>query len=259
MLERGAALKARMKDGEVVYGAWAALPSPMVAEIVADTGFDLVLIDTEHGPAGYETLASMLMAFRGTQTVPMVRVPWNDPVLIKRALDAGAEGILCPNVRTAAEAKAAVAACLYPPDGERGFGPLRASGYYRHADSYVTAANANLVVAIQIEDQRAVDDIDAIVAVPGLDLIVTGPNDLSGTYGLFRQHGHQTLVAARSKIVTAALAAGLPVSSGVPAGPEVLKAQVEEGYRVLLCTADAGVLVEGLGTSLAESRAATKR
>ena len=197
MLERGAALKARMNAGTVVYGAWAALPSAMVAEIVADTGFDFVFIDAEHGPIGLETLVGMLMAFRGSATVPMVRVPWRDAVMIKRVLDAGVEGILAPNVRSVDEARAVVAACRYPPNGERGFGPLRASAYYRQVEGYVPDANANLIVATQIEDKRAVEDIDAIVAVPGLDMVMIGPNDLSGTYGLFRQHNHPTLVAAR--------------------------------------------------------------
>ncbi len=257
MLERAGALKARAKAGDVLMGSWVAVPSPMVAEIVADTGFDYVVIDTEHGPTGYETLANMLMAFRGVETVPLVRVQSNDPVPIKRTLDAGAEGIMVPNVRSVEEAKAAVAACRYPPDGERGFGPLRASGYYAHADAYVPAANANVIVAIQIEDKRAVEDIDNILDVPGIDIVVVGPNDMSGTYGLFRQHDHPTMVEARKTVIAAARQRGLPVCPGIPVSPDVLKAQVAEGYTVLFAAADAGALVEGLAVALANGRAAT--
>ena len=206
MSARGLALKERLKAGAVAYGAWLSIADPVVAEIMAGAGLDYVMIDTEHAPWSLERLQTALMAFRGVETVPIVRVPWNDQVHVKQALDVGAEGILAPMVRTLAEAKALVAACRYPPDGIRGFGPRRASDYGRDIEGYMALANSSTIIIPQIEDVRTVDEIEAILDLPGVDALCIGPNDLSGSAGLLRQHDHPVVKGAIDRILAAAKA-----------------------------------------------------
>ena len=134
MFERTRALKERFRAGDLTFGAWMEISHFAVAEIMAQTGFDFVVIDTEHGAYHQESLAITLAAFNGQPTVPIVRVPWNDKVMIKHALDAGADGILVPWIKNTDQVAEAVAACKYPPEGVRGFGPWRASRYYREME-----------------------------------------------------------------------------------------------------------------------------
>ena len=156
-----------------------------------------------------------MLAFRGMPTVPIVRVPWNDQVHVKQALDLGADGVLAPMVRSAAEARALVAAAKYPPDGIRGFGPRRASDYGRDIDAYVASANAETIVIPQIEDVGAAEAIEEILAVPGVDALCIGPNDLSGSAGVLRQHDHPAVRGAIDKILSAASARGVAVCTGI--------------------------------------------
>ena len=136
MSARSLGLKKRWARREVTFGAWLGLSDPAVAEIMAATGFDFVFIDAEHGNHTLASLPTTLMAFNGHATVPIVRVPWNDAVTIKSVLDAGADGVIAPMIMNAEEARALTRASFYPPDGARGFGPLRASAYYRDIGEY---------------------------------------------------------------------------------------------------------------------------
>ena len=167
MSERALDLKRRLREGATALGAWLSITDPVVAEIMAGAGFDYILIDTEHAPWSLESLQTALLAFRGVPTVPIVRVPWNDQVHVKQALDVGADGVLAPMVRSAAEARALVAAAKYPPDGIRGFGPRRASDYGRNIDAYVAGANAATIVIPQIEDVGAAEAVEEILDVSG--------------------------------------------------------------------------------------------
>ncbi len=256
MSARGMALKERLKAGAVAYGAWLSIADPVVAEIMAGAGLDYVMIDTEHAPWSLERLQTALMAFRGVETVPIVRVPWNDQVHVKQALDVGAEGILAPMVRTLAEAKALVAACRYPPDGIRGFGPRRASDYGRDIEGYMALANGSTIIIPQIEDVRTVDEIEAILDLPGVDALCIGPNDLSGSAGLLRQHDHPVVKRAIDRILAAAKARGVAVCTGITLPPEAQPAWVEKGARLALVTADTDLLAKGLAEALAKARAA---
>ena len=238
VLERALNLKRKLSGNGVAYGAWLSLSDPAVCEIMADIGFDYVLFDTEHAPWDLEALQSAVMAFNGVQTVPMARVPWNDQVTIKRYLDLGIEGILAPMVRTPEEARALVAACRYPPAGRRGFGPRRASTYYRDIETYVARANEAIFVMPQIEDVRTVDVLDEFLATPGLDGICIGPNDLSGTAGLLGQLDHPTVAGALDAIMAGARTRGLPVCLGITTPPERTAELVEKGVRLQLVTAD---------------------
>lgn len=256
MSERSLALKQRLRAGDTVIGAWLSLLDPVVAEIMAHTGFDYVLIDTEHAPWSLPLLQTSLMAFNASATVPIVRIPWNDQVHVKQALDVGADGVLAPMVRTVAEVKALIAAAKYPPEGIRGFGPRRASNFTRNIDAYVAGANAATIVIPQIEDVRTVSVIDEILDLPGVDALCIGPNDLSGSAGLLRQHDHPTVRGAIESILAAAKAKGKAVCTGITLPADRQRDWVARGARMMLVTADIDLLVKGADRALAEARAA---
>lgn len=175
-------LKEKWRAGEPTYGVWLAIPSPLVAEASAHAGFDYVCIDMQHGVADYQVAVAMLAAMRGSESTPIVRVPWLEPGIIGRMLDAGALGVVIPMVNSRAEAQAAVAACRYAPAGARSFGPIRA-GIAFGAD-YYSWANDEIACIPMIETRQAVEAVDDILSVPGIDAAYVGPADLSITYGL---------------------------------------------------------------------------
>ena len=254
MSKRSIALKKRLRAGETTVGSWLSFADLNVAEILAGTGFDWVLIDGEHGPFDLGGLQTVLAAFNGSRTVPIVRVPWNDPVRIKQVLDLGVDGVLVPMVNSADEARAAVAACKYPPTGTRGFGPRRASDYGRSTDAYTAQANDGTIVMLQIEHVNAVERIDAILKVPGIDVICIGPTDLSGSAGLLRQFNHPTVTAAIDKVIARCRAARLPVCSGVAFPPEIMAGWVEKGANFVLAMEDSTMFRQGASDALARMR-----
>jgi 2-keto-3-deoxy-L-rhamnonate aldolase RhmA len=256
MLRRAQALKAKLRAGKAVIGGWLSLNDPVAAEILARVGFDFLIIDTEHGAWDLVTLQTTLMGFNGTDTTPIVRVAWNDHVRIKQALDMGVEGILAPMVRTVEECRQLVRSCRYPPQGARGFGPRRASNYYRNLDEYVAVANEAIFVMPQIEDVATLGTLDEFLTVPGIDAVAIGPNDLSGTTGFFRQHDHPANTGAIDKIIASAKAASVPVCLGVNSRPDEQRDLIARGVRVLLATSDVELLAGGALRSLAANREA---
>jgi 4-hydroxy-2-oxoheptanedioate aldolase len=177
-------LKTIWDGGGVAVNCWLSSPSPLHAEMIGAQGFDSVIIDCQHGAAGAAELGTILMAFSASDTVPLVRVPWNDPASVMRALDLGAAGVLAPMINTRADAEALVRSCRYPPQGERSFGPVRAQ-LQAHTDvgTYFSGANANLLAIAQIETAQAMDNLDDILSTPGLDMAYVGPADLSISHG----------------------------------------------------------------------------
>lgn len=256
LLRRPGALKAKLKSGKAVIGGWLSLNDPVAAEILARVGFDFLIIDTEHGAWDLVNLQTTLMGFNGTDTTPIVRVAWNDHVRIKQALDMGVEGILAPMVRTVEECRQLVRSCRYPPQGVRGFGPRRASNYYRNLDAYVAIANEAIFVMPQIEDVTTLGALDEYLAVPGIDAVAIGPNDLSGTTGFFRQHDHPANAGAIDKIIAGAKAAGIPVCLGVNSRPAEQRDLIARGVRVLLAASDVELLAGGALRALAANREA---
>jgi 4-hydroxy-2-oxoheptanedioate aldolase len=166
--------------GEVVTG-WLAIPSSISAELMAQQGFDALTIDLQHGATDYTDMVPMLQAISITDTAPFVRVPWNDPSIIGKVLDAGAYGVICPMVNTAEEAAAFVKACRYFPQGGRSVGPLRASLYA--GSDYFQHANDTVVTMAMIESAEAVKNLEDILKTPHLDAIFVGPSDLAVTMG----------------------------------------------------------------------------
>ncbi len=174
-------LKEKLARGENAVGTFVEMGHPDVADILSHSGFDWLLIDGEHSPMGFETMERMLQAMVGTDCTPIVRPQWNDPVIIKRILDLGAHGIVVPWVNTKEEAEAAVRAAKYPPEGIRGWGPRRAA---RHDPDDRATANDEIMVAIQVETQESLDNLDEILGVDGIDACYIGPWDLSNNLGL---------------------------------------------------------------------------
>ncbi len=168
-------------EGGTVLNGWCGVPSSVSAELMAQQGWDSVCVDLQHGAIDYQAGLHMLQAISTTDTVPLVRVPWNDPAIIGKALDAGAYGIICPMINTAAQCEAFVGACRYAPDGYRSVGPLRAS-LYGGAD-YVQHANSTILTLAMIESREAIANLDSILKTPGLDAIFVGPSDLSVSMG----------------------------------------------------------------------------
>ncbi|MBI1784533.1 hypothetical protein HYR69_05260, partial [Candidatus Sumerlaeota bacterium] len=160
-------LRQLWREDKPAYGIWTDLGSPAAVEAAACCDPDWILLDGEHGAASYEGCFQLLQAMNGSEAAAIVRVPWNEIVGIKRALDMGADGIMVPYIKTAEDARAIVRACRYPPAGERGIGPFRASRYETEFMEYVNRANEEIIVMPQIENAEAVKNVEAILDVPG--------------------------------------------------------------------------------------------
>ena len=253
--QKGTELKKKLRSGRPVLGAWLQITDPIVSEIMSRVGFDFLLIDTEHAPIDRETLQTMLLMFNGSETTPIVRVPWNDPAWIKMALDAGAEGVLIPLIKTTEDVGQAVAACKYPLEGSRGFGPRAAANFGRDAAQYQQEANERIVVIVQIEHIDAVKNLDEILKVPGVDCVLIGPADLSGSMGILCQWEHPDLLQAIETVIAKARAGGVPVAMAVDDPvPEVLR-WMRKGIQVATLGVDWAWMRQIATESLAAVRA----
>lgn len=174
-------LRTIWKQGGAVINGWLGIPSSVSAENMAQAGWDSLTVDLQHGLVDYQTAVTMLQAITTTPTVPLARVPWMEPGIIMKLLDAGAYGIICPMINSRAECEAFVGACRYPPAGYRSFGPVRAM-WYGGAD-YWKHANETVIAMAMIETRQAVENLDEILTVPGLDALYIGPNDLALSLG----------------------------------------------------------------------------
>lgn len=210
----------KMDSGQVCLGPSITFADPSVTESIAPTA-DFVWIDLEHNPTNLETMLAHLIAARAGGTMAIVRIPSGEVAWIKRVLDSGAEGIILPQAGSCEEIAAFVSACRYPPMGTRGFGPRRPTNYARiGGQEYLDTANRELFVVAQIETGGALNEIDRIVQIEGLDSIVVGPHDLSGSLGMLGQVEHPTVVEAIERVVTTARQAGLYVGMGMGASAE---------------------------------------
>lgn len=231
-------VKRMVKDGRRTAGAWLQMCSPMSAEIMGAAGFDWLLIDMEHGPNDITTILAQMQALSGSGTTVFVRAPWNDLVTIKRILDTGAHGILVPYVNSRVEAEAAVRASKYPPQGLRGVaGSPRAAGYGHNSMDYLSRANDEVAVLIAIETAKAVDNLDEILTVVGLDGIFIGPMDLASSMGYLGDPGRpevKQVIAGIEEKVFASDKFLVTVSTSW----EGARALYERGYRMVTLMAD---------------------
>lgn len=233
----------QLKAGRLCLGTGITLSDPAVIEALADS-VDFFWIDLEHSPTSLESLFAHLVAARAGGVAALVRVPGSETAWIKRVLDTGATGLIVPQVRSSEEVRQVVAACRYPPQGTRGYGPRRADNYGRAGGpDYLRRANEDLFVAVQIENVEAVNAIDAIVAVPGLDAIALGPYDLSASLGLFGQITHPRVREAMATVVKKARQAGRFVGTGLGPNDDHALMFAEMGVQWLQCGGDYGYMI----------------
>jgi 4-hydroxy-2-oxoheptanedioate aldolase len=235
-------LKARLAAGDSVYGAWIGSGSATNAEILAHAGFDFLVIDNEHGLGEIPDAVAMLRAAESSGTPCIVRTPWNDPVWIKRILDAGATSLMIPSVETAELASAAVRACRYPPQGTRGYASsvVRASTY-GFDSNYTSKANENLLIVLQIESAAAVENAAEICEVEGVDVVFIGVNDLAGSIGRLEQLDHPDVRRLVKRAEDTILGAGKALGT-VPNQGASWQELFERGYNMIVGPHDVAML-----------------
>ena len=240
-------LKHIWQEGGTAHGGWLTLYDDFAASVMGDIGFDYLVVDMQHGLADCTQAVRLLHSVASSASVPMARVPWNDPAIIGRILDAGALGIIVPMVNSAEEAAAAVRACRYSPEGARSWGPTRAARL--HGEYHTDAANASIVCIPMIETAQAVDAIDDILAVPGIDAIYVGPADLSLTYGLPPAGDNEgPFVAALDAIIAACARHG--VVPGIHGNPALAQKRRDQGFRMVTVCTDDQALARGAAAML---------
>lgn len=238
-------------SGKSACGSWVSLASAVGADVMGHAGFDWLLIDMEHGSGDLQTLLVQVLAITSAgQSTPIVRVQSNDPVVIKRVLDVGAEGIMVPGIKTADEARKAVASTLYPPHGIRSVAAPRTSGYGMDP-AFLREANQNVAVFLQIETAAAVENIEDILDVPGIDVVFIGPNDLAADLGYLGQTEHPVVQAAFAKIEDAANRRGLALGS-VTRSWEAAEKLLNRGYRAVSLMSDTSFILTNARMGIAK-------
>lgn len=246
-------------SGQPSLNAWCSIGNAFTAEIMAAQGFDSVTVDMQHGALDYSDLLPMLQAMRASGATLMARVPWLDPAAVMKALDAGAEGIICPMINTADEAARLVSYLRYPPLGTRSFGPTRAS--FALGPDYATNANASVLAFAMIETAEGYANLDAITATPGLDGIYVGPADLSLSLsqgrlapGLDREEPE--IVAALQTIAKACQSRGI-IAALHCGTPEYAHRAIGWGFRMVTVGGDTRFLSQGAAEAVAGFRKLT--
>jgi 4-hydroxy-2-oxoheptanedioate aldolase len=242
-------------SGGAAVNGWLAIPNSFSAETMAHQGWDTLTIDLQHGVVDYATMLPMLQAISTTATVPLVRVPWLEPGILMKTLDAGAYGVICPMVNTADDAAKLVAWTHYAPQGTRSFGPVRAL-LYGGAD-YPQHANDTIVTFAMIETAQALDNLDKILAVEGLDAVYIGPSDLSLSLGCKPTFDDLDPKAAQAVDHIVARAKAHGVVAGIHNGsPEAALARIGKGFQFVTVSSDARLMAAGAQQVVAAMRAA---
>jgi 2-keto-3-deoxy-L-rhamnonate aldolase RhmA len=247
-------LSAKLRSEPFLLGSWLTILDPTVPELMAGAGFDLLVADGEHGSVATADLVQMLIAIRAAGVPLLYRVAANEPVRIMHALDAGAAGVVVPQIRTVADAERAVAWCRYPPVGLRGIAPRRASEYGRSTTEYLRSADDRVVCCIQIETQEALADLDAILAVPGVDTILIGPNDLSAALGHIGDLGHPEVEAAVATVLERAQAHEIPAGIWTASVAQA-RLRREQGFRWATLGTDYGFMAAAADAAARDVRA----
>lgn len=237
------AFKHGLAAGKLQIGLWSSLCSNLAAEILAGAGYDWILLDTEHSPNEIPGLFAQLQGLAGGTATPIVRPAWNDPVLAKRCLDIGAQTLLFPYVQNAAEAARAVASVLYPPQGIRGVAVASRASKFGRTPGYLTKANAEQCVLVQVETGEAMKELEAIAKTPGVDGVFIGPSDLAASMGHLGNPQHPDVQAAIHDAVKRLKVVGKP--AGILTGnEEEARKYIEWGYLFVAVGADVGLLVK---------------
>ncbi len=244
-------LTSRMKAGEMLFGTHTALGGAMIAEMYGTAGFDMIWIDTEHCLVDPGQVQNTLIGATAGGAAAFVRVPWHNAVMAKPYLDVGADGIIFPMINTPDDARDAVAACRYPPEGRRGFGPFRATGYgSTDLQDYIRRGSRSVWVMPQCEHVDAVRNLDAILAVPGIDALIVGPCDLSGSMGLLGQLRHPDVLRQFDHIAATAKAAGVPFGVSMNWDEDTVREWLARGANMIFCDNDLGYIMNGCRQTL---------
>jgi 4-hydroxy-2-oxoheptanedioate aldolase len=247
-------LKQRWKDGKAAVNGWLAIPSGFTAEVMAQAGWDSVTVDMQHGVQDYVTMVACFQAMQSHPVTMMARVPWNEPGIIGKVLDGGAYGVICPMINTKAEAEALVSYCRYPPKGKRSNGPIRAA-MYGEATSYQATANDEILVIPMIETQEAIDNIGAILDVPGIDAIYVGPSDLAFSMGKTPKldHDDPQILKIYDKLIAETGKRG--IYAGIHCGSASYAAKaIGMGFRLTTIQNDSGLMLTAARAAVAQTR-----
>ena len=238
-------IEEKLRKNETIYGTHSAMGGAVTTEIYGTVGFDALWIDTEHGCIDKKDLLAAIMGAAGSDMVTFVRVPWNDMVQVKPILEMGCDGIIFPMITTA------VASCTYPPEGVRGFGPCRCMQYGKiDAQEYIHQYSKKIWKIMQIEHVRAVENLDEILKVEGIDLFIIGPCDLSGSMGLLAQTKHPKVKAMMDTIAAKLRAAGKPFGVSMGYDEEAIQDWVARGASFLFADNDISYLYNGASATL---------
>jgi len=249
--------KKAILSGKPQIGLWISLCSNFAADVVASAGYDWVLLDMEHSPNEVSVVLSQLQAFAAGSTTAITRPMWNDSVLVKRLLDIGSPGLLFPMVQSPDEARAAVAATRYPPRGIRGVGMTQRGNKFGRVTDYFDRVEAETCVLVQVETRHALDQVEAIAAVEGVDGVFFGPSDIAADFGKLGQPNDpqvwDVIMAAAKKVIALGKPVGTLVNSAEK-GTELLNA----GFSFVACGSDLGLLARGADALLADVRKGLK-
>lgn len=236
-------LKKRLMNKDLTVGSWITLAHQAIAEIMAKAGFDWIAVDLEHSVITIREAEELIRVVDLCGSVPLVRLSANDPIQIKRVMDAGAYGVIVPMVNSAEEARKAVEAVRYPPDGKRGVGLARAQGYGSSFERYKEWLGRESIVIVQVEHITAVENLEAIMSVDGVDGFIVGPYDLSGSLGIPGQFDHSLMIEAM-KVVQTFMKKNKKAGGYHVVEPDIaqFRLRVEEGYRFIAYSVDSRML-----------------
>lgn len=234
--------KRALADGRTLFGAWLMSGTPSTAEALGVSGFDFLVVDMEHTPLETHHMVDTLRAIAGTPASHVVRMPWNDMVMIKRALDGGAQSILLPFVQDAEEARRAVASTRYPPAGVRGVAGTHRGNRWGTVPNYFKTASDELCVMVQIETMQALARLPDIAAVPGIDAIFIGPSDLSASMGHLGDIAHADVQAALRDAARQCRELGKPAGI-IGVNPDLVAKYAEYGYQWIAIGSDMGFML----------------
>lgn len=238
-------------EHKVTLGTWIQLGHPGIAEVLANTGFDWIAADCEHTDIGIQGYTNILRGMYGRGPVPLVRVRENSTMAIRQVLDVGAQGVIVPLVNTAEEAHKAVTAVKFPPEGIRGFAFFRANDWGMNFDEYAQKANSETVIVVMVETEQAVENIEEILAVDGVDGVFIGPYDMSGSYGVIGQTSHPLIIEACQTVVKACKKAGKAAGLHVVLpSKEAIEKAINDGFTFIALGMDNVFIEQGARRAL---------
>ncbi|GIV35585.1 MAG: 2,4-dihydroxyhept-2-ene-1,7-dioic acid aldolase [Chitinophagales bacterium] len=252
-------LKQKLKNNELTLGTWITIGHPSIVEILATAGFEWMVIDLEHSPVSIETAQTLFACIQANNMAALARVSKNEEVVIKRVMDAGADGVIVPMIKTREEAEQAVAYVKYPPVGRRGVGLSRAQKYGIGFQEYVEWVNRESVVIAQIEHIQAVENLEAILSVEGIDGIIVGPYDLSASMGYPGQYHREDVKAALQRVIEVTRRMKKPLGFHViESDPAEVESRIAQGYTLLAYSLDFFFLGDSARRGMQYLRAKTK-